>query len=225
MNDLIGTRGDRVATLANTVETQIERDIVEGKLLPGDRLDEEELAARLSTSRTPVREALRSLASTGLVTIRPRAGAIVSRPTVSEVVELFEVIAELEALAARLACLRARDDRMRTIMEMHELCCKEAETGSADSYYEANILFHRSIWIASENGVLLEQIEQVNRRLTPYRRNITFNPGRKQGSEAEHETITKALGQRDAETAANAMRHHVMILSDDVLHLARNLRL
>lgn len=214
-----------MVTLAKTVESRIEREIFGGTLLPGDRLDEEELAARLSTSRTPVREALRALASTGLVTIRPRVGATVSRPTVCEIVELFEVVAELEAFSARLACQRGRETQMTAIATAHSLCRKEAASGSAESYYEANILFHRAIWIASENAVLLEQTERMNRRLSPYRRNITFNPGRQQGSEAEHETIVAALERRDAQTAGDAMRDHVMILSDDVLHLARNLRL
>ncbi|PKP85229.1 MAG: GntR family transcriptional regulator [Alphaproteobacteria bacterium HGW-Alphaproteobacteria-2] len=171
------------------------------------------------------REALRALASTGLVDVRPRVGATVSRPTVSEIVELFEVVAELEAFATRLACQRGRDAPVDAIVEMHTLCRQQAETRSADAYYEANTLFHRSIWIASENTVLLKQIELLNRRLSPYRRTITFNPGRTQSSEIEHETIVNALVRKDAAAAGAAMRDHVMILSEDVLHLARNLKL
>jgi len=144
---------------------------------------------------------------------------------VSEIVELFEVVAELEAMTARLACQRGREEHLTAIATAHDLCRKEAAGGTADSYYEANLVFHRSIWIASENAVLLEETKRMNRRLSPYRRNITFNPGRQQGSEEEHETIVAALARRDSETAEKAMRAHVMILSDDVLHIARNLRL
>lgn len=215
----------RAATLADTAESRIEAEIIEGHLRPGDRLDEEELAARFSTSRTPVREALRSLASIGLVTVRPRAGATVSRPTVTDILELFELVAELEGSAARLACLRATPEQIAAIVASHAICECEATSGSASAYYRANVTFHRAIWAGTNNRVLAEEIARVDRRLSPYRRHITFHPGRQQASQSEHQKIAEALSCRDAETAEKEMRDHVMILSDDALQLARNLRL
>ncbi|SNS17551.1 GntR family transcriptional regulator [Tropicimonas sediminicola] len=212
-------------TLAKQVESQIEQDIVEGVFLPGDRLDEEELAARLNTSRTPIREALRTLASIGLVAVRPRSGATVSRPTMSEVIDLFEVVAEMEAFAARLAATRATDAELRTVAEMHDACEREAGTGDAQRYFDANGHFHRSIWEGAHNPMLVEQIRIVDRRVSPYRRQITFHPGRQSSSQTEHRQIADALAARDAEAAAEAMRDHVMILSDDALQLSRHLRL
>ena len=212
-------------TLAESLQRRIEQEIVEGHLKPGDRLDEEELAARLGASRTPVREALRALASIGLVLIRPRVGASVNRPTVSEIVELFEIVAELEAFAARLASAKADDAQRAAIMTAHEHCLNGVREQSADAYFEANTLFHQAIWDASGNRMLFDQIMQLDRRLSPYRRFITFNPGRTDGALSEHATIAHAIQNRDASTAAAAMRDHVAILSDDVLLLARNLRI
>lgn len=212
-------------TLSENLSIQIEQDIVEGRLLPGDRLEEEVLAARFDASRTPVREALRSLGTVGLVRIQPRIGATVSKPTVSEVIELFEVVAEMEAAAARLVCLRARDEDIARIIECHEFCEEQARTGTAESYFDANNKFHRTIWTAAGNYVLEDQIALLDRRLSPYRRFITFNPGRQQEAVAEHARIAEAIRSRDEAATVVAMREHVTVLGSDVVSLARNLRL
>lgn len=212
-------------TLSERIETRIEADIVEGRVLPGDRLDEEELATRLSASRTPVREALRKLASSGLVTIRPRIGASVARPTMTDLVDLFEVVAELEAFAARLTCMRAKDDQLARIAKMHSLCEQEAANGTAESYFGVNRQFHSAIWEGSNNRALVEQLHLADRRLAPYRRHITFHPGRCKDSQSEHRKIAKSIATRSADVAATEMRDHVMILSEDAIQLARNMRL
>ncbi|MBU2866031.1 GntR family transcriptional regulator [Pacificibacter marinus] len=212
-------------TLGALVEAQIEQDIVEGRFLPGDRLDEEELATRLSTSRTPIREALRKLAASGLVTIRPRSGATVSRPSLALVIDLFEVVSELEAFAARLAAQRATDTQLTAIQIAHEDCERLSQSSDAGAYFNANLVFHGAIWSASNNVMLAEQIGTVNKRLSPYRRQITFHPTRKQDSQSEHSQIANALANRKPDVAEKAMRDHVMILSDDALQLARTLRL
>lgn len=212
-------------TLAESIRIQIEREIVECHFKPGEKLDEEVLAARLATSRTPVREALRALASVGMVTIQPRVGATVAKHTVSEVMELFEVVAEMEAVAARLACSRADDTSRNLIAQRHTACEEQAASGTAESYYDANNLFHSAIWEAADNQSLLQQITLLNRRLSPYRRFITFDPGRKQDALAEHSVIASAIHEGNESAATIAMREHIALLGDDVLLLARNLRL
>ncbi|TYC58295.1 GntR family transcriptional regulator [Rhodobacterales bacterium] len=212
-------------TLGAIVEFQIEQDIIDGVYRPGDRLDEKELAERLSTSRTPIREALRKLAASDLVTIHPRSGARVSRPNMAEIIELFEVISALEGFAAKLAATRATEDQLAAIKAAHETCEELALSGDAKEYFDANGVFHRSIWKAANNYALIDQITAVDKRLAPYRRQITFHPGRKQNSRSEHAQIAKALAERQPEIAEKAMLDHVMILSDDALQLARDLRL
>tara|TARA_R110002124_G_scaffold265130_4_gene431829 strand:+ start:108 stop:800 length:693 start_codon:yes stop_codon:yes gene_type:complete len=212
-------------TLSQSVESQIERDIVEGVFKPGDRLDEVDLTSRLNVSRTPIREALRKLAAAGLVTIRPRSGATVCRLTLAKVIDLFEVVSELEAFAARLAATRATDTQIEAIQVAHQQCEALAQAGDARVYFDANYVFHGAIWAAANNQELVEQITAVDKRLTPYRRQITFHPNRKQDSQTEHNQIATALGLRQPEIAERAMREHVMILADDALQMARDLKL
>jgi len=214
-----------VKTLSEKLRDRIETEIVEGLLKPGDKLDEVALAARLRASRTPVREALRALAAVGLVNIRPRIGATVDRPTVSQVIELFEVVAELEGVAARLAAERGEDDALAAVAAAHDACTSAARLGAADAYYAANALLHRAIWEAAGNRTLVGQILAADKRLAPYRRYITFRPGRTQTALAEHEAIASAIQARKGEAAAQAMRAHVRILGEDALTMARNLRL
>ncbi|HBN49026.1 MAG TPA: GntR family transcriptional regulator, partial [Thalassospira sp.] len=101
----------RNGKLATDLVQKLERDIVTGVLKPGDKLDERSLSERFGVSRTPVREALQTLAGSGLVATMPRRGTIVASITVADLIEMFEVMAELEAMCARLAARRmARAD-------------------------------------------------------------------------------------------------------------------
>lgn len=225
INSLPKPEGALRKTLSVTVESDIEQQIVDGTYRPGDRLDEEELAAKLGVSRTPIREALRKLAANGLIVIRPRSGATVSRPSMAEIIDLFEVVSELEAFAARLAAQRATDKQMADIQSAYRDCGALATAGDAQTYFDANRIFHGAIWAAANNPALTEQIMAVDKRLAPYRRQITFHPARKQDSQSEHDLIAQALADREQDVAANSMRDHVMILSDDALQLARDLRL
>ena len=213
------------ATLSATVEAKVEQDIVAGRYRPGERLDEAELALKLGVSRTPIREALRKLEATGLVVLRPRSGATVSRPSITEIIDLFEVVSELEAFAARLAANRATDTQLAAIHTAYCACEKLATAGNAQAYFDANRILHGTIWAGANNPVLTEQIMVVDKRLAPYRRQVTFHPARNQDSKSEHDLIALALAQHQPDVAQNAMREHVMILSDDALQLARDLRL
>jgi DNA-binding GntR family transcriptional regulator len=216
--------GAAEGTLAIRLRAAIESEILEGMLKPGTKLDEAALADRFSVSRTPVREALRGLAAVGLVAFRPRQGAIVASPTVGEVVDLFELVAELEAVAARLAVERLDDPQERRIKESHDGCREAARGLDPERYYRMNGVFHSAIREAAGNRMLVQEIEFLDKRLSPYRRFITFRPGRTETALREHEAITEAILRRDAEGAAQAMRSHVRILGEDALALARSLR-
>jgi DNA-binding GntR family transcriptional regulator len=217
--------GARGRTLGADLRAQIEREIVEGAFAPGQKLDEAALAERFGVSRTPVREALRSLSSTGLVHIEPRVGAVVARPTVAEMMDLFEVVAELEGIAARLACERMTAADEQAILAAHDACRVAAAAGDAAGYYAVNGRFHGAIWTASGNAVLRRQIGELDKRLSPYRRFITFRPGRTETAIAEHEGIARAIAARDGERASRAVRDHVRVLADDVFALVKSLSL
>jgi DNA-binding GntR family transcriptional regulator len=203
----------------------IESAIVDGSMRPGTKLDEAMLCAKFAVSRTPVREALRGLAAVGLVSFQPRQGAIVASPTVGEVVELFEVVAELEGVAARLAAERLDGESARRINDAHAACREAAQELDPERYYALNGEFHAAISRAAENAVLVSEIERLDKRLSPYRRFITFRPGRTETALREHEAIAHAVLARDGGAAAEAMRNHVRILGEDALALAKSLRI
>jgi DNA-binding GntR family transcriptional regulator len=111
---------------ADALRDQLEQDIVTGTLRPGERLDEQGLAARFGVSRTPIREALMQLATAGLVTLRQRRGAFVASLSLKEIIERFEVMAALEGACGALAARRITDGERRELLEAHEACRGEA---------------------------------------------------------------------------------------------------
>src|ERR1700749_2269328 len=108
--------------LSERLRESIEEEIATGKLLPGSHLDEAELATRFGVSRTPIREALSLLLGEGLVENRPRRGTVVAQITPHRLIEMFEVMAELEAMCARLAARRMSDDDLAALQVAHDEC-------------------------------------------------------------------------------------------------------
>lgn len=201
----------------------IEAEILNGQLAPGDRLEELVLSRKYAVSRTPVREALRHLAAARLVDLRPRLGAVVARPTAGEVIDLFEVTAELEGAAAALAANRMMAQDRHAIVAAHAACQKSATGADPAAYYRINGQFHRAIHQAAHNAVLSAEIGRLDKCLAPYRRFITFRPGRTQEALREHDKILAALLAGDSSGARSAMIEHVQVLGDDALHMVKGL--
>lgn len=209
------TRRTRDTTQARTsLRDAIEQDIVTGHYLPGDRLDEVSLAARHGVSRTPVREAIIQLNAAGLVEVVPHKGAFVTKHSISDLVEMFEVAGELEAMCVRLATRRILPVQLDQLIEAQEACVQAAEKGVADDYYYANETFHRVIYEASGNSFLASQAVGLQRMLRPYRRLQLRVPGRLERSLAEHADILDGIRNQDAVAAQQAMRIHVVIQSE-----------
>src|SRR5690606_38961445 len=135
----------------------LENDIAMGLLKAGERLDEATLAQRFGVSRTPIREALLQLATTGLVEIRPHRGAVVTQVGPSRLMEMFEVMAELEGMCGRLAARRADGADLAAVTAAQRDCRAAAEANDADGYYYANERFHHAIYQASRHRFLAEQ--------------------------------------------------------------------
>src|SRR5262249_8054192 len=149
-------------------------------------------AEKFGVSRTPIREALKSLAATGLVTLRGRQGACVAKLSLPDLLDAFYVIAELEAMAARQAARRMRPDQHRRLEETHAACAACAEAGDHDGFNRSNQLFHEIISEGCQNRVLQEQIRAVAGPTAAYRRFVTFRPGRMLSSIPEHAAIMQA---------------------------------
>lgn len=196
---------------ATRLRDEIEDQIATGELRPGDRLDEVSLAQRFGVSRTPIREALQQLAAAGLVQIRPHRGALVSAPDAKRLLEMFEVMAELEAMCARLAARRAQPEDEIALRETLAACARAAEAGDSDAYYYENERFHRAIYAASHNGFLADQALALAKRLAPFRRLQLRVRNRTSASLAEHERVVAAILSGHGEQAAEELRGHVTV--------------
>ena len=212
-----------MSRLSERLREAIEEEIATGKLLPGFRLDEVELAKRFEVSRTPIREALNLLLGEGLIEYRPRRGAVVALVTPQRLIEMFEVMAELEAMCAQLATRRMTDDEWKSIEAAHEVCREAAEARDPDAYFYANERFHYAIYTASHNTFLFEQAAALQRKLRPYRRLQLRVRSRLQRSFMEHQAIVDALRSGDAEQAVLSVRGHVIVQGERFADLVASL--
>lgn len=208
---------------SSSLRLQLEEAIVEGHIEPGARLDEVRLAERFGVSRTPVREALQQLAAEGLVTIRPRRGAIVAAPGVSELVALFEAMAELESACAGLAARRMDATGHTRLRELHAACTPCVEAVDPDTYYARNVLLHEAIYDGSGNLVLASTTRRMRNRLAAYRRLQLRSPKRLQASNAEHREIIEAIIAADEKKARRVMHAHVSVQGESFADFLRRL--
>ena len=209
---------------ADTIAEQLEEMIFDGTFLNGERLDEVRLAKQFGVSRTPFREALQRLALSKLVKLIPRRGAFVRQPGPIELIEMFEVMAEMEAVCGRLAALRISDQALDDLQASHLKCKAAVERQDPDSYYTENEQFHKTIYLQSGNSFLTSEVEILHKRLRPFRRQQLRLRGRMSQSLSEHETILEALKKGDAEASANALRAHVAIQGEKFHSLMSNLK-
>ena len=201
-------------TLTEKLATAISDGILNGTLEPGLRLDELTLAQQHGVSRTPVREALRQLAMSGLIDMRPRKGAIVSKATPEQVESLFVAMAEMEATCARLAAMSMTPIERRRLQARHETMMALAAAGDPDAYSDANVAFHTAIYAGSHNAPLSEFTVGLRRRVGPFRRAQFRLEGRLLRSVEEHDAVVRAILTGDAAAAHAAMLHHVSLVED-----------
>ena len=198
---------------------ELENDILLGRRGPGERLDERSLAEQFGVSRTPAREALQRLASSGLVTLRERQGARVAQLSVPDLLDAFYVVAELEGMAAGQAARRITKEQKTRLEESHLACKAMAETDDADGFYAENLRFHDIIIESCQNRVLQDQLHPVRLLTSPYRYQATFQPRRMMDSVDEHQAILDAIFASNDELAREKMRLHVNLLGNDLSDL------
>jgi len=197
--------------MSEKLKETLEERIVTGKYLPGMRLDETELATEFLVSRTPVREALIQLAFYGLIEMRPRRGAIVTELSHQRLYEMFEVMAELEGMSARLAARRHTETDLIAIQEAQAACDQAFVLGDVDNYYHENERFHMAVYAASHNSFLIEKATALFRRLGAYRRLQLRIRGRLKSSKEEHAEVIEALIAGNSELAAERLQKHVIV--------------
>jgi DNA-binding GntR family transcriptional regulator len=203
-----------------TLAEEIESLILSGELAPGSRLDEQSLAQRFEVSRTPVREALRRLANTGLIDLKPNRGAFVATITAERLEEMFVAMAELEATCARLASMSMTPIERRGLQRLHENMAEMVERALVDEFTAANETFHNMIYAGAHNSWMEEATLSLRRRLAPYRRAQFRTPGRIARSHAEHDAVVKAVISGEPARAHAAMLHHVDLVGASFEKLA-----
>jgi DNA-binding GntR family transcriptional regulator len=196
-------------TRADALRRGLADEIITGRLSPGDRLDEREVAARFGLSRTPVREALRQLAAIGLAELRPHRGVIVARPDEDLLAESFELMADLESLCTRYAALRMSAAERRALEACHLTSGELVRRGDRERYAAHNIELHGLVYRGSHNRALEDMAQALRRRLAPYRRGQFAVLGRLALSFAEHERVVAAIVRGDGAAASAAMHAHV----------------
>jgi DNA-binding GntR family transcriptional regulator len=200
-----------VTRAADKLIQQITQDIISGLLRPGDRLEEEVLAKKFGVSRTPIREAIRAMVGRGLLEAKPRKGAIIRILSPKEIIDLFEVAAELEAMACRLAATFITEEQAQQIKEKLDQCTLATKANDKTAYSMANIEFHSAVHAACGNQWLIEQLQQIGMHINTYR-SLPFElRGRLQKSTKEHTEIYDAILAGDSETASSLMREHMTL--------------
>jgi DNA-binding GntR family transcriptional regulator len=207
---------DRQPTRADELRDRLEQMILDGTLRPGERLDEMELSRQFGLSRTPVREAIKSLLALGLIEARGRQGTHVAALSIPVLIEMFEVMAALEGLCAKLAARRALPPERAAMRAVHEKLVQAYAEGDPVIFYRINQEFHDLLYQAAHTHYIADQAIQLRRRIGAYRMQATYQPGRMQNTLSEHERIMNAIDAQNPEAAYNAARQHVELLGDQL---------
>ncbi len=206
---LVPIKLDNYKPLRDIVFETMRDAILTGKLSPGERLMEMQIAEEMGVSRTPVREAIRKLELEGLVVMVPRKGAYVAGISIKDVVDVFEVRAALEGLAASLAAERITDEEIdqleRSIVSISEV----SDGKNIGSVVEKDIGFHDIIYRASRNEKLIQIITNLKEQLQRFRATSLATPGRSKQAVDEHRQIVEAIAERNAELAEKLARQHI----------------
>jgi DNA-binding GntR family transcriptional regulator len=183
--------------------------IIEGTLRPASRIHEGDLGKALGVSRTPLREALKFLASEGLVDLVAGRGAIVHRLTPREVQDMLDVLVVLETLAGRLACRNANKEAIGQVRNLHDRMMAFHAAGNRLDYYKLNHAVHSAIAALSDNACLLETHDAIQSRLKRVRFLAHAAPANWESAAREHIKMVEALERRDENALAEVLEYHL----------------
>lgn len=196
--------------LYQEVAERLRERIFAHELTPGDWIDEQKLAEQYGISRTPLREALKVLASEGLVELKPRRGCYVTEVSSQDIDEIFPLMALLEGRCACIAVQQATPADIRKLKTIHEKLELAAKEDRINAFFEANQEFHRSIQEMTNNRWLLSVIQDLRKVLKLSRLHSLSLEGRLQQSLDEHRVIMAAFEAGDAEKAEKSMHDHLL---------------
>ncbi|WP_163269472.1 GntR family transcriptional regulator [Chelativorans alearense] len=207
MSPADGKTGEGEKLQGQGAYAQLLGDIRSGRLLPGARLREIEIATRLGISRTPVREAIRRLEADGLVSYLPRIGAVVRQLSYPEVMELYEMRWVLEGTAARLAARSASGVEIEELAEINAEMIREGQT--PQELVTLNRQFHNTLIAAARNRYLVRSVRAIETTLLILGPTTMEDPARVSAAVEEHQAVVNALRGRDEAAAEAMMRAHI----------------
>lgn len=196
-------------TLHDEVATRLRDMIIEGQLAAGTRLNETELGSLLGISRTPLREAIKTLASEGLIELVPSKGATVRRFSKEDVRHMLEAMKALEQFAGRLACERASQAEIEEILELHRTMLVRYRSRNRLAYYKLNQAIHTAIVRCAHSPTIAEMHEILQARLKRIRYIGNSEPEKWAAAVAEHELMAAALAKRDGTALAKVLGLHM----------------
>lgn len=195
--------------LREVVFQSLREAILTGKLQPGERLMEIQLAQRLGVSRTPVREAIRKLEIEGLAVMIPRRGAEVARITEKQLRDVLEVRRALEELAVQLACRRITRDGIEQLRQAHLEVKDMAAKQNLPELVQADVHFHEIIYLAADNERLLQLLNNLRQQMYRYRLEYLKNVNNHELIIKEHQAILEGMDKLDTDAATRAIRQHI----------------
>lgn len=189
------------------VRRVVRRSILNGELASGTRLVQSELAATLDVSTTPVREALRDLASEGLVELDPHRGAVVAELDDEELRDIYEIRLLLEPMAMRQAIPQISDSLLESLRHLHESMVEDPQ---GVDWVDRNRVFHLAVYetvVSPRLASIIRNLQDAS--VMHIGQSIAQNPSLREKANEEHARILEALEQRDPDAAVEALEHHL----------------
>ncbi|HHW57606.1 MAG TPA: GntR family transcriptional regulator [Clostridia bacterium] len=203
--------------LRDVVFDYMKNAIITGKLQPGERLMEVQLAEKLGVSRTPVREAIRKLELEGLVVMVPRKGAYVADLDAKDLLNVLEVRSSLEGLAASLAAERITDEEIEKLKKIVEEFRLKMEEGDNEALVKLDKEFHDLIFAASRNDKLMQIMNNLQEHVHRFRVKYINDEKKAKKIYQEHKKIAEVITSRDTEAARRWAEKHIRNFQTEVL--------
>ena len=197
------------STLHANLVKRIRELVIEGDLEPGAKVPERILCERFNVSRTPLREALKTLASEGWLEILPHKGARVTRLNEEDIDQMFPIMGALEALSGELACANLSEEQFAEIRALHYQMALHYTRRELAPYFHINQLIHEKILAAAANPLLVQMYQTLSGRIRRARYVANMSENRWAQAIEEHEEMLSALASRDGQSLADVLRRHL----------------
>ena len=195
--------------LPRNIAEQLKQLIYAGEFKAGDRLNEAALATRMGTSRGPIREAIRILTGTGLVTPVVNRGVFVRQVSIREMLEIYDLRALVFGFAAERAAENITDETRRQFESLLDRMEQSSQAGDSNAYYDLNIQFHALILQLANSARAHQLYDSYVKELHLYRRQNFNTPGNMRRSNIEHRRIYEAIAKGNPAKAKAAAEEHI----------------